>query len=48
MSDFKRLQSVIFSGMEKPLDAEQWLVETTNLLEVARVPDKNQVEVAKI
>ena len=48
VSGFRRLQPVIFSGTEKPLDAEQWLVDTTDLLKAARVPDENQVEVAKI
>ena len=48
MSDFRRLQLTIFSGMEKPLDAEQWLVDTTYLLKAAHVPDENQVEVVKI
>ena len=35
VSDFRRLQPAIFSGTEKPLDAEQWLVDTTDLLEAA-------------
>ena len=48
MSDFRRLQPTIFSGTEKPLDAEQWLVDTTDLLKAAGVPDENQVEAAKI
>ena len=48
MSDFRRLQPAIFSGTEKPLDAEQWLVDMTDLLKAARVPDENQVEVTKI
>jgi len=48
VSDFRRLQPAIFSGMERPLDAEQWLVDMTDLLRVARVPDENQVEMAKI
>ena len=47
VSDFS-LQPVIFSGMEKPLDAEKWLVDTINLLKAAWVLDKNQVKVAKI
>ena len=48
MSDFKRLQPVEFSGTEKPLDAEQWLIDMTDLLKAARIPGENQVEVAKI
>ena len=30
------------------MDAEQWLIDTTDLLKAARIPDENQVEVAKI
>jgi len=32
----------------EPLDAEQWLVDTTDLLKAAWIPEDNQVEVAKI
>ena len=38
----------IFTGGERPLDAEQWLIDTTDLLKAARVPEEDQVEVAKI
>ena len=48
VSDFRRLQPAIFTGSEKPLEAEQWLTDTTDLLNAARVPQENQVEVAKI
>ena len=48
VSDFRKLQPAIFTGSEKPLDAEQWLTDTTDLLNAARVPKENQVEVAKI
>ena len=48
VSDFRRLYSAIFSGIEKPLNAEQWLVDMTDLLKTARIPEENQVEVAKI
>ena len=48
ISDFRRLQPAIFTGEEKPLDAEQWLTDTSDLLNAARVPEENQVEVAKI
>jgi len=41
ISDFKRLEPAIFSGTEKPLDAEQWLINTTDLLKAARIPDEN-------
>ena len=45
---FKRLQLAVFSGTEKPLDVEQWMIDTTDLLKAARVPDVNKVEVTKI
>ena len=48
VSDFRRLQPAIFTGEERPLDAEQWLIDTTDLLKAARVPEEDQVEVAKI
>ena len=48
VSDFRRLQPTTFAGTEKSLDAEQWLVDMTNLLNVDRVPKDNQVEVIKI
>ena len=48
ISDFRRLQPAEFSGTEKPLDAEQWLIDMTDLLKAARIPAENQVEVAKI
>ena len=48
VSDFRRLQPAIFSDTEKPLDAEQRLIDTTDLLKEAQIPDENQVEVVKI
>ena len=48
ISDFRRLQPATFAGTEKLLDAEQWLVDMTNLLIAARVPKDDQVEVIKI
>ena len=48
ISDFRRLQPATFAGTEKPLDAEQWLVDMTNLLTAARVPRDEQVEVVKV
>ena len=48
VSDFRRLQPAEFSGTEKPLDAEQWLIDMTNLLKAARILGENQVKVAKI
>jgi len=48
VSDFRRLQPATFSGTEKPLDAKQWLIDTTDLLKATQIPDENQVEVVKI
>ena len=48
VSDFRRLQPAIFTGGERPLDAEQWLIDTIDLLKAARVPEEDKVEVAKI
>jgi len=48
ISDFRRLQPAEFSGTEKPLDAEQWLIDMTDLLKAARILGENQVEVVKI
>ena len=48
MLDFRRLQPTEFSGTEKSLDAEQWLIDMTDLLKVAKIPCENQVEVVKI
>ena len=44
VSDFRRLQPATFSGTKRPLDAEQWLIDTTDLMKAARNPDENQVE----
>ena len=41
VSDFRRLQLAEFSGTEKPLDAEQWLIDMTDLLKAARIPGEN-------
>ena len=38
----------MFSGTERSLDTEQWLVVTIDLLKAAQIPDENPVEVAKI
>ena len=48
MSEFQRLQPAIFSGTERPLETEQWLVDTTDPLKATRISDESQVEVAKI
>ena len=42
------MQPTIFTGEERPPDVEQWLIDIIDLLKVARVPEENQVEVAKI
>ena len=36
ISDFRMLQPATFVSTEKSLDAEQWLVDMTNLLNAAR------------
>ena len=48
VSDFRRLHSSIFTSTRKPLEAEQWLIDTTNLLNAARILAEDQVEVVKI
>jgi len=48
VSDFRRLQLIIFTGKERPLDVKQWPIDITDLLKAARVPEENQVEVGKI
>ena len=48
VSDFRRLQPASFAGTESPLEADQWLVDMTNLLAAARIPAVEQVEVVKI
>ena len=35
VSNFRRLQPTIFTGEERPLDAEQWLIDITDLLKAA-------------
>ena len=48
VSYFRRLQPAVFLGVEKLLDAEQWLIDTRDPLKVAKTPKEDQVEVAKI
>ena len=48
VSDFRRLNPAVFSGEESHLDAEQWLIDTENLLVAARVPEADRVDVVKI
>ena len=38
----------MFSGTKRPLDVEQWMMDTTDLMKAARIPNENHVEVAKI
>ena len=40
--------AAIFTGEERPLDAKQWLIDVADRLKAARVPEWNEVEVAKI
>jgi len=37
ITDFKRLNPKEFSGTERPLVAEQWLLDTTNLMQGANI-----------
>jgi len=46
--EFRKLQQTVFSGTKKSLDGEQWLIDTTNLMNVAQIPNEYQVEVVKI
>jgi hypothetical protein len=48
VSDFRHLKPAIFSGTGTTLEAEQWLVDMANLLQAARVPEADQVDVVKI
>ena len=32
ISEVRKLQLVVFSGIEKPLDAEQWLIKAANFI----------------
>ena len=38
----------MFSGTERSLNAEQRMMDRTDLIKAAQIPDENQVEVAKI
>jgi len=48
ISDFKKLRPAVFKGTEKPLEAEQWITDMTNLLEAAKIPTEDKVKVIKI
>ena len=48
ISDFRKLQPAVFRGTEKPLEAEQWITDMTNLLEAAKIPAADQVNVIKV
>jgi hypothetical protein len=48
ITDFKRLNPKEFSGKEKPLATEQWLLDVTNLLQGVNIPEANQVKVVKV
>ena len=47
VSDFRRLQLAFFFDIEKPLDVEQRLKDTTDLLKAIRIPNNDQVDMAK-
>ena len=38
----------MFLGDEKPLDTEQWRIDTADLLKAGKISKEDQVEVAKI
>ena len=46
--DFRRLHPTVFKGEESHLNAEQWLIDTENLLVATRVSEVNRVDVVKI
>jgi len=48
VSNFRRLHPAVFTGEERHLNDEQWLVDTENLLIAARVPEADRVDVVKI
>jgi len=48
ISDFRRLQPATFADTKKSLEAEQWLVDMTNLLNAARVLVEDKVKVVKV
>ena len=48
ITDFKRLTPKEFSSNEKPLAAEQWLLDTSNLLQGANIPEAEQVKIVKV
>src|SRR3954470_9445529 len=48
VADFRRLRPTVFTGEESPLAAEQWLVDTENLLTAARIPEEEKVHVVRV
>ena len=48
ITDFLRLNPRVFTGNEDPLEAEQWLIDMTNLLEAANIPTADQVRIVKV
>ena len=48
ITDFKRFNPKEFSSNEKPLAAEQWLLDVTNLLQGANFPEAEQVKIVKV
>ena len=48
VSDFRRLHPSNFSGNETPLEADQWLIKTEQLLNAAKIPKEDQVDVVSI
>jgi uncharacterized protein GlcG (DUF336 family) len=48
VTDFMRMNPVMFSGTETPMVAEQWITDMENLLKAAKVPEADWVEVINI
>lgn len=48
VSNFRRLNPKTLAENEGPLEAEQWLTDTVNILDAANVPTADRVKVAKV
>ena len=48
VSNFRRLHPSNFSENETPLEAEQWLIKTEQLLNAAKIPKEDRVDVVSI
>ena len=48
VSDFRRLHPEMFTGTETPLQAEQWLAKTEQLLQATHISDADRIDVVSI